>query len=288
MLAAMGEMAGSALLFGMRAFATRPAQEEGKKAVGHVLIAGAHPDDEIMLGAGLFSEVVRRGGQLTVLIVCNGGGSRAGGLTPGEMVARRAGELRASAEILGVTRLVHLGCEDYTWRPEEVRGVLAEEIQRADLVCTHSPVDYHPDHLRLCRLVSELASPGQRIWLGELQTLLTPLLSNRVVEMDAAEVAMREAAAEAHATQAGTLHAVRRQMRLLSRVYGGRRVMAFWELDGAAFRRVTSAAAAWIDAPERTPFRGVRLRGFSDPLAVLGGTRARLRLRRTARDNVIV
>ena len=280
-IAGAGELLGSGLLVAMRLLALPTTRTDVFRAE-RVLVVGAHPDDEISLGSVVFSPAFGRGGELTVLILTSGGASRAGGLPPETMAARRAVELRKSCARLGAARVIHLGHPEWRWDPEAVRAVVAEEVRLADLVCTHSPVDYNPDHLRLSRLVAEVVAPGQRVWLGELQTLLTPLLSNRVVRLSPAEVAMRDAATAAHVTQAGTLAAIQRQQRLLARAHGGREVMTFWEMDGATLQRVTACAAEWIDAPARTPFRGVRLRGFSDPLAVMRGTLARWRLRKVA------
>lgn len=275
-----GECAGTSLQFAMRPFALPPAPPLPPGPL-RVLVIGAHPDDESAFAAGTIAAHAKRGDEVTVLIVTSGGASRAGGLAPADMAARRAVELERACAALGATCVRPLGLTELHWSAEEARGAIAEELERADLLYTHSPVDFHPDHFQLCRLVSEIVRDSQRIRLAEVQVYLTPLLRNCIVQLGPAERAAKDAAFAAHATQVWSTRAVQRQQRAAQRAYGGRDVEFFWEMDGAALRRVVAAAPWLIGA--RAPFWGARLRGASDPLAVLCGLRARLRLRRAAR-----
>src|SRR3954468_23450678 len=54
-----------------------------------VLVVAAHPDDETIGCAGAIAAHLRAGDEVEVLIVTDGRGSRAGGLSPDEMARRR-------------------------------------------------------------------------------------------------------------------------------------------------------------------------------------------------------
>lgn len=82
-----------------------------------VLAFHAHPDDEALLTAGTIARAAARGHRV-VLVVATDGDL---GLTGGDHTAQRSGlrlgerrmsELRASANALGVARVVHLGYAD--------------------------------------------------------------------------------------------------------------------------------------------------------------------------------
>lgn len=276
----LGEAAAVALLRGLRPFSPPPATPLPPGPM-RVLALVAHPDDETALAGGCLAAHTQRGDEVRLLAVTSGAGSRAGGLGPDEIRTRRAEELARAAAALGVREVCCLGLTELEWQPEEAMETVREAFSRADLVYTHSPVDFHPDHLAVCSLAAALAAPEQRFRLGEAQAALTPMLVNVEVPITPPLAAAKAAAAAAHATQRHSIDAVMRFQAVMRRAGGGCVEERFWELDGAAFRRMM-ASVTWRDHTD-TPFRGFRLRGFTDPLAVLAGTRARLRLRRAAR-----
>ena len=64
-----------------------------------------------------------------------------------------------------------------------------------------------------------------------------------------------------------------------SALYGATTVEPYWQMSGAAYKRVMEAGQwSW----RTTPFRGFGRRPFADPLALLQGRAARRRLRAVA------
>lgn len=80
-------------------------------------------------------------------------------LSGSALIARRAQEVQAAAHILGVTyEILPLG--DGQLMPTlENRMLIIRKIRewQADIVITHRPNDYHPDHRYLSRLVQDAA-----------------------------------------------------------------------------------------------------------------------------------
>ena len=132
-----------------------------------VLAVGAHPDDVDLYCAGTLAKFLRAGTAVEVAVVCRG--DKGGGeLAADELAARRERESRQSAGILGVP--IHfLGVGDAEVRDTpEIRRQVTELLRRAqaELVLTHSPDDYHDDHVQVSQLVLKCswyaASPGHR------------------------------------------------------------------------------------------------------------------------------
>lgn len=74
----------------------------------------AHPDDEALLSAGTLARAAAAGHRVVLVLATDGGAGAVGdGVLDGEELgARRAREARASADALGVARLVLLGYGD--------------------------------------------------------------------------------------------------------------------------------------------------------------------------------
>ncbi len=113
-----------------------------------VVVFGAHPDDcEAYCGgtAALFAEL---GHEVTFVSMTNGdaGHHRKGG---GELARIRLEEAREAQRRLGISHYFILDVHDGELFPTlEVRRHIVRLIRRygADLVITHRPNDYHPDH----------------------------------------------------------------------------------------------------------------------------------------------
>lgn len=243
----------------------------------HVLVIVAHPDDETLALGGTLARHIARGDHVTIAVITNGKASRAGGLSPEVMGQRRAEELRAAVNALGGATLLHLALDEGPWDNDLAAERLRDVAHRADLLYTHSPVDFHPDHARAARLTALLARPGQRILIVQTQTLLTPILINRRVPLSPAEADAKAAASALHLTQRGTVAAIQRQDRQIQRCYRQGPQEVFWEVTHDGFQGLLTAVP---QAPDNPPFRGMRLRGFHDPLAVLAGTHLRWHFRR--------
>lgn len=243
----------------------------GSRAV----IVAPHPDDETVGAGGVAALHVQCGDSVTIVVVTDGGASRAGGLSPKEMVRRRTAEVKTAATILGVSDLICLGLREGEWDKNQARAVLGPLLTKADIIYAPSCVDFHIEHIRVARVVADLLYPSQIIRVFEVGVPLTPWLVNLVA--DVREVAsLKRRALEAFVTQVGALTPLRRLARYQAGFYRMPAVEVFWELTAAEYARVI-AAGDWRG--NRCPFRGIRERPMSDPLSALAGLKARLALR---------
>ncbi|MDX1661980.1 MAG: PIG-L family deacetylase, partial [Gemmatimonadota bacterium] len=197
------------------------------------------------------------------------------GLDAETMARRREREAEEAAAALGVTDLVQLGFRERAWSEESVSSALAPLLAGASILYAPSPVDYHPDHLGLARLLAPLVPGGARVRTMEIGVPLGPALVNLVA--DVRPVAGRKAAAlAAHASQAATLRSLERLVRYRAALHGPAAGEVFWELASPAYARLV-ADARWDW--RRTPFRAIRPRPCADLRAYTTGHRARLGLR---------
>ncbi len=118
-----------------------------------VLAVGAHPDDLEILCAGTLARYVHEGHQVVMCVATDG---TAGHMVikPAELAQIREREARAAAEVIGA-EFIWLGFPDeLIINDRETRLAFVDAIRRArpDLLITHAPDDYHPDH----RVVSSL------------------------------------------------------------------------------------------------------------------------------------
>ncbi len=132
----------------------------------------AHPDDEALFTAGTMAKAAAHGHRVVLVVATDGGeGLAAGELgRGGTLAARRMAELQASADALGVARVVHLGYADSGMTgpvppdppsarrflnvpPAEAAGKLAEVLrqERADVLTTYDANGGygHRDHVRV-------------------------------------------------------------------------------------------------------------------------------------------
>lgn len=131
-----------------------------------VIAFHAHPDDEVLVTGGTLARLAAEGHRTVVVVACDGamGDAR----EPGALA--RLDELRASARVLGVARVVHLGYADSGHGPllfedppdrvrfvraplEEAAGRLADIIREegADLLLGYDAAGGygHRDHIRV-------------------------------------------------------------------------------------------------------------------------------------------
>lgn len=113
----------------------------------NIVCIGAHPDDAEVFAGGTCVKWVRHGHRVLMASMTNGdiGHHRMAG---GVLVRRRIAEARAAAQRAGAASLVleyHDGEFEATL---EARKRIVKMIREfaADLVLTHRPNDYHPDH----------------------------------------------------------------------------------------------------------------------------------------------
>ncbi|HKF19118.1 MAG TPA: PIG-L family deacetylase [Candidatus Dormibacteraeota bacterium] len=126
----------------------------------------AHPDDEVLLTGGTLVRLASEGHRTVIVVACDG----VMGEAVGEGATLRLDELRASARVLRVARVVHLGYADSGHGPvlfpdpadrarfvrapiEQAAARLAEILreERADILLIYDPQGGygHRDHVRV-------------------------------------------------------------------------------------------------------------------------------------------
>jgi LmbE family N-acetylglucosaminyl deacetylase len=112
-----------------------------------VLAVGAHPDDLEILCGGTLAKYAKAGHQVTMAVATNG---EVGSPTlPNEEIAEiRRQEACASAAVIGAD-FIWIGYPDeFLYSTEESRLRFLNVVRKAqpDVILTHAPTDYHPDH----------------------------------------------------------------------------------------------------------------------------------------------
>jgi len=137
-----------------------------------VLVLGAHPDDAEFFAGGLLHEHRCKGSHVRLISVTNGQSGHHE-QSSDSLVARRRLEAQESGRLLGCD----YDCWDFpdgSLQPSlQVREAIIREIRRfePDLVLTHRPWDYHPDHRAVGQAVQDASymvmvpkvAPGHRV-----------------------------------------------------------------------------------------------------------------------------
>ena len=123
-----------------------------------IIVFGAHPDDAEYKAGGTAAKWAKLGHQVKLVSVTNGdiGHWQTAG---GPLAQRRTAEVKAAAKILGVTSQV-LDMHDGELLPTlEHRKLITTLIRewKADIVISHRPWDYYPDHRYVGVLVQDAA-----------------------------------------------------------------------------------------------------------------------------------
>jgi LmbE family N-acetylglucosaminyl deacetylase len=134
-----------------------PAQppDDGKL---RVIVFGAHPDDCELKVGGCAAKWSALGHHVKFVSVTNGDIGH-WGMAGGPLALRRTAEVRQCAKILGITTQV-LDIHDGELLPTlEHRRTITRLIRdwKADVVISHRPNDYHPDHRNVGLLVQDAA-----------------------------------------------------------------------------------------------------------------------------------
>lgn len=123
-----------------------------------ILIIGAHPDD-CEIKAGGVTTLYRAAGHRVKFVSVTNGEAGHHQLAPAELIKTRLAETQAVAKLMGIEYEV-LGNRDGRLQPTlEARFELIGLIRRfqPDLILTHRPNDYHPDHRATSTLVCDAA-----------------------------------------------------------------------------------------------------------------------------------
>jgi len=122
-----------------------------------VLMIGAHPDDSDVSCGGIAAKYAALGHVVKFVSCTNGatGHYAIGGI---ELARRRFAEAQASAEVAGISEYQildwHTGeLEPSVTRRKEIIRIMREF--RPDVLFTHRPNDYHPDHRATSQLVMD-------------------------------------------------------------------------------------------------------------------------------------
>jgi LmbE family N-acetylglucosaminyl deacetylase len=266
-----------------------------------VLVLAPHPDDETLGCGGTICRHVISGDQVCIVIVTDGGKSRAGGLNRETMIEMRREEARDAMSALldstsnalgthgaGGLRLVQLGLPEGEWNEQELAqhlGKLLEEF-RPTIVYSTLRVDFHPEHLRVAAgfakaLSSSAGTYVERVRAYELQVPLTPMLANLISPVETTQQCKQEALA-AYRTQSGSFLWVPRHNRYLRALYRSEGALElFWEMGPRQF--VALHANEGIAVVHN--FRSIRLRPFTDLAAWMVGIGKRRALRRLVDRN---
>ena len=122
-----------------------------------ILAIGAHPDDIEIFMFGLLSVYLSRGDEIGLIVATDG--------AVGNVLSNKSLSIIRKKETINA--LMNLGKPDLLEFPDgklsdskNVRSTLNEKIKKfnPDLIITHAPEDYHPDHRALSKYVLDSAS----------------------------------------------------------------------------------------------------------------------------------
>ncbi|MDB5050177.1 MAG: hypothetical protein JWO30_3248 [Fibrobacteres bacterium] len=114
----------------------------------------AHPDDTEIFSAGTMALMKAKGYELTVVTMTPGGLGGIGS-TEKETIATRKREAERAANMLGAKYYCLDGRDGYLYDTAELRIQVTEILrkEKAGIVMTHLPFDYHSDHRATCGIV---------------------------------------------------------------------------------------------------------------------------------------
>ncbi|NIA07249.1 MAG: PIG-L family deacetylase [Actinobacteria bacterium] len=119
-----------------------------------ILAVGAHPDDLELLCAGTMAKYADQGHKVFLAHLCSGnmGGKD---IEPEKLAQIRDKEAQKSARIIGAQALGPVAGDLDLYPTKEMRIKLTDIIRDAkpDVIFTHSPNDYMPDHVITSQLV---------------------------------------------------------------------------------------------------------------------------------------
>ncbi len=152
-------LAALAALLATAGWASPPAAAApGRDGPLRIITFGAHPDDCELDTAGVAAKWAALGHKFKCVSVTNGdiGHSVIAG---GPLALRRRGESRRAAQILGIETEVLDNHDGEVMVTLENRRKIARLIRewQADIVISHRPNDYHPDHRYTGMLVADAA-----------------------------------------------------------------------------------------------------------------------------------
>ena len=136
-----------------------PLSSHSQETTLNILMIGAHPDDCDIKGGGTAALFAKKGHKVKFLSVTNGdaGHMEAGG---GILTKRRTAEAREAGNRLGIAEYEVMDNHDGELMPTLANRLdIIRKIREwdADVVISHRPNDYHPDHRYTGVLVQDAA-----------------------------------------------------------------------------------------------------------------------------------
>src|SRR5665213_1649694 len=120
----------------------------------NILAVAAHPDDIEAFCAGTLAKYAQKGHKIFHAVFTSGNMGDLHAM-PDKLAATRKAEAQAAADLIGAT-LIWGGIDDECVFPNEAQRALMIDILREadpDVIITHGPADYHPDHRYVGQLV---------------------------------------------------------------------------------------------------------------------------------------
>jgi LmbE family N-acetylglucosaminyl deacetylase len=120
----------------------------------NILCVAAHPDDTEILCAGTLALYARAGHRITMAVFTSGNMGDVH-IPPAELALIRERETRAAASLINA-HVIWAGVDDeHVFPSPEQRRLMIDILREADpdVIFTHSPNDYHPDHRYVGQLV---------------------------------------------------------------------------------------------------------------------------------------
>ncbi|XZE46149.1 PIG-L deacetylase family protein [Pirellulaceae bacterium SH467] len=121
-----------------------------------VLVLGAHPDDAEYFAGGLLARHALAGSEIRIVSVTNGQSGHQSIPSP-DLITIRRQEAANSGAVIGATYITGDFPDGYLQPTLELREFIIREIRQfaPDLVLTHRPFDYHPDHRAVGQAVQD-------------------------------------------------------------------------------------------------------------------------------------
>jgi LmbE family N-acetylglucosaminyl deacetylase len=120
----------------------------------NILAVGAHPDDLELCCAGTLAKFAKQGVKVSMAIATDGSAGHMI-IPPKELGVIRHREAEKAAKLIGAD-LYWMGSQDgFLFEDIDSRLRFIEVIRKAkpDVIITHDPQDYHPDHRAVSRLI---------------------------------------------------------------------------------------------------------------------------------------
>ena len=120
----------------------------------NILCVVAHPDDTEILCAGTLIRYAKKGHQVTIAVFTDGSMGDAV-VAPAELKKIREAETCAAAAVIGAKVIWGGVMDEHVFPDREQRLIMIDILREADpdVIFTHSPNDYHPDHRYVGQLV---------------------------------------------------------------------------------------------------------------------------------------